>query len=270
MSAYALAATGRPSAALAAVTSLVFYASYLIDHLAEVDRFPGVLESTRSAALGRRRARHMVQGALAFAAALVVTGLRAGWGAAAALFLFPLAVALYGTPLLGRLTRGRLRRLKDIPCFKAFYTATCWGAYPLFGHVFLGTQELAPTLWFCGFLMLRMFVNTVLCDFKDLERDQAEGVRTLPLALGLAPALAVLRWVNFASLILLCGATLAGALPAWTMALGLVVPYARALFRRVGQPGADVTFLCEVGADGEFSLWLPCAALGMTLARLCA
>jgi 4-hydroxybenzoate polyprenyltransferase len=204
---------------------------------------------------------------LAFLTALAVTVVFSGYVAAAFLLLFPISVALYGTPLIGELTSNRLgiTRFKDLPYIKAFYVAFFWGVLALFAAVFLGVAALATTLFFFAFVSSRLFINTVFCDLKDLGRDATDGVMSLPLALGIRRTLLVLHGVNVATLVMLLTAVLTGIVPFFLLPIALVGFYTYAILQRTTRSDADVEFLGIVSMDAEFILWLPLTALGVLL-----
>jgi 4-hydroxybenzoate polyprenyltransferase len=264
VSVVALAGTGRISTALAAAVFLLVYASYLIDHLADVDRFDDEQASKRSLALGRRKRFFSVLGAAALAAAVTITGIASSPAAMLLLVSFPIAVILYGTPWFGSLTRGlfRYRRLKDIPGFKAFYTAFFWGLLMVYADRFVGGNQPSLVPFFFGYTFLSFLLNTVYCDFKDLERDRFDGVATLPLMLGIPNTLRLLHVVNAAALAWLIAFVAASWVPVWTTGLALVHGYVSAVLRHGAKVMARGGLPGDAAIDAEFALWLPCALLG--------
>ncbi|MDQ4001956.1 MAG: hypothetical protein M3283_13395 [Actinomycetota bacterium] len=114
ISLYALVSMGRLSLPLFMAVFLCVYASYMVDHLAEVDKFDEGLTSGRSRALRRKRSQILLA-VVAFLSAVAMSGAFSGY-AAALLLVFPASVAFYGTPLLGRLTGNQLgiSRFKDM------------------------------------------------------------------------------------------------------------------------------------------------------------
>lgn len=264
-----LAVNGSVSPPLSLVTFLLVYSSYLIDHLAEVNTFGDELDSARSRALARQ-GLFIALGAVTFGVAVAITALVANALAAAILFMFPLAVAFYGTRLLGKLTAGRLgyARLKDVPYLKSLYTSAFWGLLALFAVTFVGGGGFVQAIFFFLLIALCFFVNTVFCDIKDLDRDRAEGVVTLPLRLGAERTLRLLHRVNWLSLLLLVAAILGGWAPVWLLGLSAFNLYVWEILERAAQAGADIDFLCDVAMDGELIVWLPGAWLGLALTSL--
>lgn len=264
VSVVALVSSGRLSLPLAAVAFLTVYSSYLIDHLADIGRLDACLTSERTRKLARAKAVKFF-GIGAFASALALSWLHAGLATTSILLCFPLSVAFYGTSLFGRLTGGRCRyrRLKDIPGLKSFYTAAFWCVLMMYAAVFVRTEQTLAIAFFCAYMMLSALVNTVFSDYKDVERDRAEGVRTWIVILGLERTTTCLRLINFFALVLLLAAILIACIPSWMIALTFVHVYVDevvvrgdALTRAGGNPG-------DALIDAEYALWLPFALLGM-------
>jgi 4-hydroxybenzoate polyprenyltransferase len=242
------------------------YSSYLIDHLADVGRLDGQLASKRTQTLSRRPL-FTAFGLAAFIAAVGIALAFSGLGTALLLLCFPLAVALYGTSLFGTVTCEFLpyQRLKDIPGIKAFYTAFFWGLLTLYASRFVEAQDLHQTAFFFVYMVLSTVVDTVFCDFKDLARDRAEGVKTLPLLLGVARTSRLLQTVNGIAFLVLAVSVHLNWIPAWMLALSPIHLYVRAiidhgqkLVDKGGNPG-------DAAMDVALVLWLPFALGGLAL-----
>lgn len=180
-----------PWAALSAFFCI--YSTYLIDHLSEVDVFDEKMASARSRRLASRR----LAGVAYYLLALGIAGWQSGVSAALMLLAFAVAVVFYCMPLLPRRSAGvwRMVRIKDITGLKSIYTAFFWAWLMSFVLVFHQAGTLGAHLSFGGFMFLCLFVNTVLCDFKDMERDRLDGVPMLPLMLGVRRTFQLLRHV---------------------------------------------------------------------------
>ncbi len=258
--------SGSIDATLALVTALVVHASYLIDAASEDG--DATTASARTLCLQRRRHRALGGGLVAFAAALVLSAAAAGPAAACALLLFPLAVALYVLPWLRLLcgARAPVACIKDIPCVKAFYTAFFWGLLGAFAVVWLGRGDSMPAL-VGGFAIffLRLLLNTLFCDLKDLDRDRAAGVRTWAAALGRDRLLDTLALLNLLLPLLLLALVAAGVWPPTAMALALSTLYFQALLDAARRDDADLEFLCNVVADAEWAPWPLYLAAGSLL-----
>jgi 4-hydroxybenzoate polyprenyltransferase len=263
-----LVATGKVSLPLALATFLCVYSSYLIDHLSDVGRMDAGLASSRTKTLARLSLFRGL-GLCAYLLSMWLTLSCAGPEAAMILLCFPLSVSLYATPLFGRLTHGLFgyRRLKDIPGFKSFYTAFFWGLLMVYAAVFVGNTEPRIVAFFFTYMLLSDFINTVFCDYKDLERDRAEGLLTWVSMLGLARSTRLLKQINLATLGMLALVVAAHWMPNWLLALAPVHLYVRNVIDQGhittmagGNPG-------DALMDAEFVLWLPLALLGMSIGQ---
>lgn len=258
--------TGAISIPLAIVGYAISYASYMLDHVSDANRFSESLQSARVGTVARSRASHVLA-LLAFVAAVAITPVVAGGAALAMLLLFPFAVAMHGTPLFGVLTRGALgyRRIKDIPYAKAFHTAFILALIVPFSAVFLGVGEPLLVLSVFAFFYLRCFSNTVACDYKDLERDKAEGVRTIPMALGITPTAFVLLAVDVLSIGVVVAGIATGAWPLWTAVLAIGVCMSSIGLIYLVRTWRDHEFVCSVVLDSEFTVSLVMALLFLGL-----
>ncbi|MEZ5386287.1 MAG: UbiA family prenyltransferase [Prosthecobacter sp.] len=114
-----------------------------------------------------------------------------------------------------------------------------------------------------GFMILCFFVNTVLCDFKDIERDRLEGVPTLPLLLGPVRTFHLLHVVSLVAGVWLLLAVSFQILPLWCLMLVFTRLHAAWLLRAGRTGRVDLARTGEAWADFEFVLWLPLAALAL-------
>jgi 4-hydroxybenzoate polyprenyltransferase len=253
----ALLLTGRISSPLALVGYAISYASYMLDHVSDAKRFSDSLQSARVGTVAKSRTSHILALA-AFVVAVAVTLGTAGVAALGMLLLFPFAVAMHGTSLFGKLTGGVFgyQRIKDIPYAKAFHTALILGLIVPFSAIFLGMTTATPVLVAFFFFYMRCFSNTVACDYKDLERDRVEGVKTLPMALGIRGSAALLLTVDAASIGLVVWAIVCGLWPAWAALLVIGVLMSSIALIRMVSTWQDHEFLSSVVLDSEFTVQL--------------
>lgn len=259
--------TGAISVPLAVVGYAISYASYMLDHVSDAHRFSESLQSARIETVAKSRTSHMLA-LVAFVVAVIVTLVVAGGAALALLLLFPFAVAMHGTSLFGKLTRGafRYQRVKDIPYAKAFHTAFILALIVPFAAVFLRVGEPLLIVGVFAFYYLRCFSNTVACDYKDLERDKAEGVRTIPMALGIVPSACVLLLVDAISIALVAAGIAAGILPVWTVTLAASVLISSLGLIHMVRTWRDHEFVSSVVLDSEFTLSLILALVFLAVA----
>jgi len=123
---------------------------------------------------------------LALAVVSYVVALFLGWlesPFAAVILLFPLVAGLlYSKNILS--TVG-IPRLKDIFLVKSLIVASSW----TIGAAFLPALYLHGNftkLWFVfPFFFIKMFINTVLFDVRDVEGDALNNIKTIPVVIGI-------------------------------------------------------------------------------------
>lgn len=113
-------------------------------------------------------------------------------------FIPLIANALYGSRLL-----PGLPRLKDIPVMKNLVVSVCWATATTLlpaGHIMGKISSVALVFYF---ILVKVFVNTVLYDMRDMKGDKESGIRTMPVILGRKKTALVLMAVNVTLLPLL-------------------------------------------------------------------
>ncbi len=123
------------------------------------------------------------------------TGLTRGFDVVLTLFVSLLTLVLYsfGFPFL--------TRFKNILGVKNVVVAATWAfvatSLPNFS-VFFVSRKTSLTLLTSVFyfIFIKLFINTVIFDVRDVEGDSAAGLRTLPLVLGINGARKLLYLVN--------------------------------------------------------------------------
>lgn len=88
-------------------------------------------------------------------------------------------------------------RLKDIPIMKNVVVALIWamgGALLPAVNMTHAQNTLVAAVFY--FVAVKMFINTVLYDVRDVDGDRAKGMRTMPIILGEKKTIAVLMLLN--------------------------------------------------------------------------
>ncbi len=171
------------------------------------------------------------------------------------LFLFGLGL-LY-TILLKDIT-------KKIVGFKNIMTALPYALLVIFMSLFYGAPITLATVLVTIFYFLRMFINTMFFDIKDIKSDKKEGLKTFPVVFGATNTKLFLVFINIISMIPILIGIASGILPFYSVVLYATIIYAflylnnRQLFRKQST-------LYNVVVDGEFILWLPYLVIGKIL-----
>jgi 4-hydroxybenzoate polyprenyltransferase len=181
--------------------------------------------------------------------------------------VMPLVLAL-GYTVGSKRLRGLIgtTRLKERLLVKNLVTSFGWSLIPLLVGLYFQDLIGAELLAFAAFVFLRLMSNTIFFDVRDVRADSVSGVRTIPIVYGARKtysAMLLIDLLSAASLII--SVLLLRILPPVVTPL-LVLPAYSVAYRYLAQkPGADIGFLCDVVADGEYLLWIALFVLGYFL-----
>jgi len=168
--------------------------------------------------------------------------------------LFPLGLALAYSIGSSRF-KGAIgvSRLKEATLIKNVTVSFGWSLVPvLVGLYYL---QLPLTIFaFAPFIFLRLMVNTIFFDQRDVEADQAFGVRTLPVRMGMAGSSRVMDILDIASGLYIVGVVASGLVPLFAGTLLVFVPYSF-VYRLYARSGKHRDSLRDFWADGEYLLW---------------
>jgi 4-hydroxybenzoate polyprenyltransferase len=241
-----------PSFDLLLMAYLFSYGAYTVNRISdfEQDRVShpertAHLEGRRGALQGIAAASFLIGYGLAFVRNLVFfTGL-----------LVPLALAVAYSVGSSRTKRMLgMSRLKEGLLVKNITISFGWALIPLLVGLYYLTLPVA-ILALAPFIFLRLMVNTVFFDQRDVDADRAFGVRTLPEVMGVEKSWRVLDLLDGASGVYLAALLVVGVLPGFVGVLLLFVPYSvlyRLYARRSSRYQDSVR---DLAADGEYILW---------------
>jgi len=179
-----------PKTLTCVIVFLISFSVYSLDKIADLDKDVINMPQRKSFLYGRKRLV-LSSSLAAYALAVLLTLLSTPL--ALPVVLIPIiANAFYGTKLL-----PGIPRLKDIPVMKNVVVATTWALIttlmPALSSGHLGVLNIAVVGYF---MFVKTFVDTVLYDMRDIEGDRQNGVRTVPVMLGMRKTTALLLAAN--------------------------------------------------------------------------
>jgi len=168
--------------------------------------------------------------------------------------LLPLLLALVYSVGSERLKEKiGVSRLKEATLVKNVTVSFGWSLVPFLVGLYF-SQLPAAVFAFAPFVFLRLMVNTIFFDQRDVDADASFGVKTLPVRMGMAGSTRVMDVLDLASGVYLAVVVAAGVLPLFAGALLLFVPYSFA-YRFYASSGKHRDSLRDLVADGEYVLW---------------
>ena len=154
-------------------------------------------------------------------------------------------------------------RLKEVTLVKNATVSFGWSLVPfLVGLYYM--QLPAVILVLAPFIFLRLMVNTIFFDQRDMAADASFGVRTLPVRMGIAGSSRVMDVLDLASGVYLVTVVASGLLPVFSAGLLVFVPYSFA-YRLYAKSGKHKDPIRDLVADGEYLLWGLVTALGRVI-----
>ncbi len=240
-----------PSWDLLLMAYLFSFAAYTTNRLSDFDQ-DRVSHPARTAYLEGRRGGLKWVAASCFFLGYVLALFR-NWVFFAGL-LVPLVLAV-AYSVSSKQMEGALgiSRLKEGALVKNVAISFGWSLIPvLVGLYYLdisaGVLALAP------FVFLRLMVNTIFFDQRDVDADASFGVRTIPVIIGMSASSRVMDILDLASGVYLLGVVAAGVVPLFAATLVIFVPYSFA-YRVYAKSGKHRDSLRDFAADGEYILW---------------
>lgn len=239
---------------------LFSYGAYMVNRSSDFDQ-DRVSHLDRTAYLeGRRRSLPMIV-AVSLGVGYVLALLRN-----LALFaglLVPVALAVaysVGSKRMGRALG--MSRLKEGLFVKNLTVSFGWSLIPILVGLYYMQLPLT-VIALCPFIFLRLMVNTVFFDVRDVKEDAAYGVRTIPVSLGTDASWKLMDVVDLSSGLYIALLVLSGVLPTFAGLLVVFTPYSFAYryFSRRSTKHEDS--LRDLAADGEYLLWGFVAYLGL-------
>jgi 4-hydroxybenzoate polyprenyltransferase len=150
-------------------------------------------------------------------------------------------------------------RLKEKLLIKNLAISFGWSLIPLLVGLYY-LQLGLPLLLLSPFIFLRLMVNTIFFDVRDVQADAMYGTGTIPAVYGISTAGNVMWILDGASLAYIVLVTIAGMVPSYAITLA-VFPLYSSLYRLVSRV-ADQDLIRDLVADAEYLLWGPVVFLG--------
>ena len=169
--------------------------------------------------------------------------------------LVPLALALaYSVGSRRMVGALGFSRLKEGILVKNVAISLGWALIPVLVGLYYLELPLA-ILALTPFIFLRLMVNTIFFDQRDVEADSAFGVRTLPGAFGLKKSSRVMDLLDLASGVYVLAIVAASLVPVFVVALAVFTPYSIAYRTYAKRSERHSNSVRDLAADGEYLLW---------------
>lgn len=146
---------------------------------------------------------------------------------------------------------------RKIPFFKNIYTALTWSMGGTFFIIFYYSLDItASFLLIFVFIFLRVLINIIFFDLKDIEADSKQSLKTLPAILGKRNSINFLYILNLFSFLPLWVGIYFKLLPVFSFMLIIFYFYDFYYIKKSEKlEGEDLHNISHKMADSEFVLW---------------
>jgi 4-hydroxybenzoate polyprenyltransferase len=238
---------------------LFSYGAYTMNRSTEFDA-DSVSHPERTALLGRRR-RYLPlisAGCFVLGYAIAITVNLIFFAALLVPLAFSVLYSVGSKRLVGVIG---VAKLKDKLLVKNLFVSLGWSLIPvLVGLYYLRFEEVLLVMGV--FIFMRLMVNTLIFDVRDVEGDRAEGIRTVPVTFGEAATYRAMAAIDVVTLAYLGAALWFALLPPAAAVLGVLPFYSLGYSVLARRPKASLGFICDVLVDGEYLLWGPLMYIG--------
>jgi len=156
-----------------------------------------------------------------------------------------------------------VKRFKEKLLLKNIVISLGWSLVPILVGLYF-RQLGTVLLLLVPFIFLRLFVNTVFFDARDIVGDNLNGVRTLPTVYGLHKSYTIMSILDFSSAIYISLLIVLSVLPVYSVII-LGLPLYSMIYRWLAlRDYALIDIMCDVVGDGEYVLWGALLFLGRT------
>jgi 4-hydroxybenzoate polyprenyltransferase len=248
-----------PSILLLVMAYLFSYGAYMLNRGTEVTQ-DGISNPARTDFLqGRSRYLTAISGASFGVGYLIAATVNFVFLAA---LIAPLLLALVYTIGSKKLvTVIGAKRLKEKLLVKNIAISFGWSLIPLLVGLFYQDVPII-LIAFAPFIFLRLMSNTVFFDLRDVTADRDFGVRTIPVAFGTTITYRLMTLFDILSIFYVIALTTIHLFPAYSLIMISLPAYSLAYRWASQRPGANLGFLCDFVADGEYLLWGPVMLFG--------
>jgi 4-hydroxybenzoate polyprenyltransferase len=154
-------------------------------------------------------------------------------------------------------TIGLKKITRYIPGFKSIYTTALWAYAGSFYIVYFNDLEFKFIyIIMFAFIFLKLLINSIFFDIKDVNLDKKYSLKTIPLVLGNNNTIFLLSLINILSLIILLYIVYIRLIPIYALSLALFFFYSEYyIMKGRNKSKAKILKYTYTLPDSEFVLW---------------
>lgn len=144
---------------------------------------------------------------------------------------------------------------QEIIGFKSFYVSFAYALLVIFLIFYYSSYLNLSVIFVFIFVFLRVLVNTIFFDIKDIESDKKDKLKTIPVFFGKKRTLILLHIINIISFISIVTGVYVGALSFFSLSLIFFYFYSLYYLQEVKNNKINIQNLSYVIVDGEYLFW---------------
>jgi 4-hydroxybenzoate polyprenyltransferase len=146
-------------------------------------------------------------------------------------------------------------RLKQVILLKNIVVSLCWALIPVLTAVFLENPVDEKIIIIAGLVFIRLMVNTIAFDVKDIISDRKNNVQTIPLKLGIKKTQKLLHIINTLTIFYIAFFIIINKLPPAFLLLTFVFFYGFYYINQLNNKQINQQTLYEGIIDLECATW---------------
>ena len=163
-------------------------------------------------------------------------------------------------------SKGLKNLTRKIPGFKSVFVSLMWASLPAFLVLYYSASTNIALLLMMSFVFLRLLINTIAFDIKDIDSDKEEGLLTLAIILDKKNITRLLIFLDFLSIVPIVAGILLNYFPFYSLVL-IIFTSSYALFSlsTIRNKKISHNLSYNVIIDAELFLWSSFVLLGKFL-----
>lgn len=139
--------------------------------------------------------------------------------------------------------------------FKNFYVAFEWALLVIFLAIYFSFPLNLAVLLLFIFIFLRLLINTIFFDIKDIKSDKERNLNTIPILYNKNKILNCLHIINVFSLFLIAIVVYKNIFPVSFLSLSIFYFYSFFYIQKAKSKSVNINKLSCVMVDGEYLFW---------------
>lgn len=157
--------------------------------------------------------------------------------------------------MIGILYTRRFKKItKRIAGFKNLYIGFSWALFMGFISLYYSFFDWILFFLFL-FIFLRLLLNTIFFDIKDIEADKRDGIKTIPVILGQEKIIKFLHILNILSFMPIMVGFYLNYFPKIALALLIFYFYSFYYIEKLKDKDANIRKISYLIVDSEYFLW---------------